>query len=106
MFAGRSAAGCSTSGCRLSEGDPAGCGTADCGTAVPDDIVMVFINAHWEEHHIKLPRLPEHLRWSLIVDTGLGVDCIVNGKSAFPGLESGMQIKDRSVVVLTAVKLH
>jgi len=93
MFAGRSAAGCGISGCGLSEGDPAGC----------DDIVMVLINAHWEEHHIKLPRLPEHLRWSLIVDTGLGVDCIVNGKSAFTGLESGMQMSERSVVVLTAV---
>ena len=74
---------------------------AGCDASGADDIVKVIINSHWEEHHVKLPRLPEHLRWNLVVDTGLGVDCILSGETAFTGFESGIQMKARSVAVLT-----
>jgi len=49
-----------------------------------------------------LPHLPEHLRWSMVVDTGLGVDCILDGGSAPSGLENGVLMRERSVVVLHA----
>ena len=64
-----------------------------------DDIVMVIINAHWEEHTIELPELPEHLRWKLEVNTNF------NHGDGSPGCNhppESICMHPRSAVVLVA----
>ena len=67
-----------------------------------DDIVMIVINAHWEEHGVDLPALPERLQWELEVDTDADVDCIVKKKKSAACAGKGLKIKARSVMILTA----
>jgi len=58
------------------------------------DIVMVAINAHWEEHTIELPVLPGNMRWKLEVATGMVVDYIDD--------HNKIHMQERSAVVLVA----
>ncbi|MFJ5261664.1 glycogen debranching protein GlgX [Streptomyces sp. NPDC088387] len=45
------------------------CGRHAKGGSMPDDHVYVAVNAHWEQHELELPRLPEGQSWHLFADT-------------------------------------
>lgn len=36
----------------------------------PDDVVYLAVNAHWEDHDLELPELPDDQVWHLFADTG------------------------------------
>jgi len=59
------------------------------------DIVMVILNAHWEEHTIELPILPGNMRWTLEINTDSVVDYIKE--------HNKIHIQSRSAAVLVAV---
>ncbi len=68
-----------------------------------DDIIYIGINAHWESHTIRLPELPDHMRWYLAVDTNNGHPGDCYDKSDMPAILNGsFYMHDRSVMVAVA----
>jgi glycogen operon protein len=69
-----------------------------------DDIVMMIINTHWETHLVRLPELPEGLRWQIAADTGAKKreDCIPRRRHVPPAAGRSLPVRERSVVVLAA----
>jgi len=78
------------------------CGKHAKGGTADDDYVYVAMNMHWESHWFELPYFPESKQWRVAINTG--VDS--NQDSWKPGSEpilenqSGLLVRDRSVVVL------
>jgi len=69
-----------------------------------DDIVIIMLNAHWEEHDIVLPHLPACLHWNTEIDTGLGGSCVPQKNRNSVGANGRARMKARSVMVFTAVQ--
>ncbi len=67
-----------------------------------DSFIYVGLNAHWEEHTLNLPIIPEEKKWHLVADS-------YSGKAYMPGrepvFENGwVDLPPRSSVILIAKK--
>jgi len=67
-----------------------------------DDVVYVLHNAHWEQHLIELPELPEELRWHLFADTSDPAAPPAPGQEQPLADQRVYPLQDRSTLVLTA----
>ncbi|MCL2057100.1 MAG: alpha-amylase family glycosyl hydrolase, partial [Oscillospiraceae bacterium] len=55
-----------------------------------DDIVMVIINAHWEQRWVVPPALPGHMCWRVAADTGAET-CIPRENAPAPDIRHGFE---------------
>jgi len=66
------------------------------------DCVYVVANAHWDDHEVELPLLPEGGLWRLAVDTGAADDTFPLGKEPILGDQHALRVGGRSTAVLSA----
>ncbi|MDO5547236.1 MAG: glycogen debranching protein GlgX [Eubacteriales bacterium] len=68
-----------------------------------DDIIYIGINAHWEEHIIRLPELPGQMQWYLAVDTNSGHPGDCYEPEDMPKIYNGVfHMQPRSVIIAQA----
>ncbi len=72
-----------------------------------DDIAYLALNTHWETHTISLPRLPDHYKWRMIVNTAETEleQQIYLDKALAPTCEDVIVMQPRSVVLLINDKM-
>ena len=78
------------------------CGTSKPGRTLPGDVIYVIMNAHWEPARFELPRLPQKIRWHLVVDTNAQPpnDSYPPGQEVFLEQQEAIIAGPRSVVIL------
>ena len=69
-----------------------------------DDIVFLGINTFWEQQQIKLPDLPHHLMWNVVVNTIHAHSDAFNYNNITRRAGNTIFLSPRSVVILTAEK--
>lgn len=70
-----------------------------------DSFIYCGVNAHWEEHELELPTLPEGFKWEVYADSSMGP----SGEQAIGNslLENGhIRLIPRSVLVLKGERSH
>lgn len=73
-------------------------GAAEYGTGL-DCFIYCAVNAHWEEHTLRLPVLPEGMKWRLVAYTGDAA-----GKSDGGKVEETVRLMPRSLMVLVGIE--
>lgn len=78
------------------------CGKHAKSGMVEDNYVYVAMNMHWETLWFEVPGLKDGMKWHVFANTGAASpsDICEPGKEALLENQSGLLVRDRSVVIL------
>lgn len=71
-----------------------------------DDFIYILYNMYWEENTFALPKLPEKLKWGIVVDTDCSEQISVDQLEVTKEIDNTHEItlKPRSIRILRSVK--